>query len=154
VIFLNASTNGFQFQVYRQFTFEANDRIVSCFLNELAINLVNITGYIQVKETNGSIFIKVIVGTPTVQSTRELELTRRTLRSLCVNYREKDVIQVYGFPPVTPGIINALYGALWCKVNVESITIGEDNVLYIDVDNVDEALRILNKPVLRRCPTK
>ena len=116
------------------------------------MNDINITGYIPVKEGSGLHFLKVVVGTSTVQAARDFEVTRRTLRSLGVKFKEKEIIQVFGFPPVTPGVLNTLYGALYCKVNVKSMYIGEDNVLYIDVAQLEKAVRILNQPYLKRCP--
>ncbi|TMU88300.1 hypothetical protein FGG79_09435 [Bacillus sp. BHET2] len=141
-------TNGFKFQLYRQFTFQTNDRIVSSFFNDLAMEEINITGLVQVKEKNGTNFMKVVVGTPVVQTTNDLETTRCVLRSLGVKFLEYDIIQVYGFPPETPGIVNILYSALWCKVKVRAIYIGEDTLLYIDVRDTEKALCILNQIVV------
>ncbi|BCB02801.1 hypothetical protein [Bacillus sp. KH172YL63] len=145
---MGKSKNVFQFQVYRQFTFQVNDRILSSFYNELAMEDINITGLVQVKEKNGTNFVKIVVGTPSQQTYCELETTREVLRSLCVKFQEYDIIQVYGFPPETPGIVNTLYGALWCKVKVRAIYIGEETLLYIDVNDIDKALYIIDQIVV------
>lgn len=143
--------NEFQTQRYRQFTFEANDPILSEFLNEVAMNNINITDYLQNREMIGRNCVQVVVGTPTAQKERDINSTRRILKGLGIKFCEYDIIKVFGFPPVTPGIINTLYGALWCKVKVRSMVIGEETLIYIDVDDIDQALRILRQPTLRRC---
>ncbi|MCA0986566.1 hypothetical protein [Guptibacillus algicola] len=150
---MNETPNGFQFQLFRQFTFQTNDQVLSCFFNELASQNINITGYMQAKEANGINFVKVVVGTPSTQTASDLETTRSVLRSLGVKNREYDIIQVFGFPPVTPGVLNTLFGALWCKVNVKAMYVGEESLIFIDVNDIKKALRTLNQSVLKRCPT-
>ncbi len=51
----------------------------------------------------------------------------------------------YWISPGVPGQINAIFGALWRKLNVKAIYVGEDTKIYIDVSNIREAIETLSQ---------
>ncbi|MGP4080745.1 hypothetical protein ACTWQL_12560 [Pseudalkalibacillus sp. R45] len=141
---------GFVYIVKTQFTFLADDCLLSQILNEIASEGININGQAQFAENHCNL-VKLVVGITQEQSSWDIRIVKSILRSLGVNFETDEVIQVLSIIPGVAGQYNAIYGALWCKVTVKAIYLGEDNTLYVDVSDVDKAIRILSKPPLPRC---
>lgn len=155
------SASGFSYKIRTQFSFIADDPTLSCILNTIANQDISITGYLQTKPletannyTNNlnSNLVRLTVGSPDAETSRDLMGVRNVLNSLGVNFEEKPVIQVLQIVSGIPGIINGIFGALWCKVKVNAFYIGEDTRFFIDVSDVCKALFILSKVPLEQCP--
>lgn len=147
--------NQFRFILKTQFTFCVSDEQLSCILNKIANQGININGYEQsVCQTkcNQINMIRLVPGTTDVQGNNDVITVISILRKLDVMFRQKKVIQILDLPPGVPGQINAIFGVLWCKVNVFSIYLGEDNTLYLDVSNNEKAIRILSSNQVIQCP--
>lgn len=144
-----------QYRVKTQFSFCVSDKILSCILSEIANQGININGYEQ------SIFpakhkkcntVRLVPGTTDSQSQDDVCTVITILRDLGVCFNQKKVIQILDLSAGVPGQINAIYGALWCKVDVFSIYIGEDNTLFLDVSNNDKTIRKLSVYPVKQCP--
>lgn len=158
------SNGGFTFKIRTQFSCVVNDQTLSSILNGIAKQAINITGYLQTKPLNtennnfshhfGSDrnIVRLVVGSPDFESSSDLLGVRKILDGLNVEFQEKSVIQVVDIPPGVPGVINSIFGALWCKVIVHAIYIGEETRLFIDPSDIYEALLILSRTPLNQCP--
>jgi hypothetical protein len=152
----SSSSSGFIFQLRTQFSFIVDDRTLSHILSGIAKQAINITGYLQTvsfdinrKSSNDVIcdsnIVRLVVGSPDSETARDLLGVREILNSLGVKFRQKEVIQVLQVPPGVPGIINGIFSALWRRVIVFAIYIGEETRLFIDVSDNKKALQILNQ---------
>lgn len=157
------SASGFSYKIRTQFSFIVDDPTLSCILNTIANQDISITGYLQTKplETDNiyncsshSNLVRLTVGSPDAETSRDLMGVRNVLNSLGVSFEEKPVIQVLQIVSGIPGIINGIFGALWCKVKVNAFYIGEDTRYFIDVSDVCKALFILSKVPLEQCQRK
>lgn len=155
------SASGFSYKIRTQFSFIVNAPTLSCILNTIANQDISITGYLQTKlfevensPTNdkNSNLVRLTVGSPDAETSRDLMGVRNVLNSLGVNFEEKPVIQVLQIVSGIPGIINGIFGALWCKVIVNAFYIGEDTRYFIDVSDVFKALQTLAEVPLEQCP--
>ncbi len=155
------SASGFAFKIRTQFSFSVDDPTLSCILNSIANQDISITGYFQTKhfEIDSSRndnekfnFVRLVVGSPDAETSRDLMGVRDVLNSLGVKFQEKSVIQVVQIAPGIPGIINGLFGALWCRVTLNALYLGEETRLFIDVSDICKALLILGKVPLEQCP--
>lgn len=118
----------------------------------IAQRKVNINGFLQTKlQRNGKLnLVRMAVGVTASETSRDLQVIREVLNRLGVAFTERKILQVYGFPPNVPGIINTLLGALWCKAGVHAMYIGEQTALYIDATNLSRDIRILSQSTLQR----
>lgn len=157
------SNGGFTFKLRTQFSCTVDDRTLSLILGGIAKQEINITGYLQTKsltteDNNPPAFssdwniVRFVVGSPDAENSSDLLGVRKVLDSLDVQFQEKLVIQVVDIPPGMPGIINSIFGALWCNVLVNAIYIGEETRIFIDTSDIFEALRILSQTPLPQCP--
>jgi len=157
------SDGGFTFRIRTQFSFTVDDRTLSCILSGIAQRQINITGYIQTKffETGNTFsdglnlncnVVRLVVGSPDAESSSDLLGVRDVLDTLAVKFQETAVIQVLEITPGVPGIINGIFGALWCRVTVNAIYIGEETRLFIDASDIGQALIILSIPPVEQCP--
>jgi hypothetical protein len=96
--------------------------------------------------------VRLIVGSPDAETTGDLMGVRNKLNFLGIKFQEKLVIQVLQIIPGISGIINAIFGALWCKVTVNAFYIEEETRLFIDVSDVCKALLVLAEVALKQCP--
>lgn len=157
------SVGGFSFKIRMQFSFIAGDRTLSCVLSGIAKQGINIAGYLQTKlfeidnnsHNNCSPHynvVRLVVGSPESENESDLIGVRNVLDSLGVKFKEKLVIQVVEIIPGIPGIINGLFGALWCKVTVNALYYGEETRLFIDTSDICKALLTLSKTPVEQCP--
>lgn len=146
----------FKFRIRTQFSFTVNDRTLSCILKGIADQKVNIDGYFQTKirkKTNCNV-VRLVVGPVEFETQKDLRVVRRVLRTLGVKFQEKKIIQVFGFPAEVPGIINNLFGALWCKLKVKAIYLGEKSKIYLDVSDIPKTIQILSEGKITQCPKR
>ncbi|MGD8401696.1 MAG: hypothetical protein PVH64_12325 [Bacillota bacterium] len=155
------SAGGFAYKLRTQFSFMVDDPTLSCILNSIAGQSISITGYFQTKpfqtDDNNNNYstlnlVRLTVGSPDAETTEDLTGVRNALNSLGIKFQEKPVIQVLLILPGIPGIINGIFGALWCKVTVNAFYIGEETRLFIDVSDVCKALLVLSEVPLKQCP--
>ncbi len=142
----------FTFNIRTQYTFLANDRTLSCILSGIAKKKINITGFLQTKIRNHFNFVRLVVGSPDAETKHDLRVARQVLTSLGVKFQEEKVIQVLRITPGVPGVINRIFGALWCKVKVKSFYIGEETRLFLNVSNIHKAIKILSQTKVVQCP--
>ncbi|PAB56363.1 hypothetical protein [Anaeromicrobium sediminis] len=153
------STNVFSYKIRIQFSFIVDDPTLSCILNTIANQDISITGCLQTKplETDNNYnfnLVRLTVGSPDAETSRDLEGVKNTLNSFGIKFEEKPVIQVLQIISGIPGIISGLFRALWCNVTVNAFYIGEDNRYFIDVSDVCKALLILSETPTIQCPIK
>lgn len=153
------SVGGFAYKIRTQFSFITDDTTLSCILNNVAGQNISITGYLHTKllqteagYKNTLNLVRLAVGSPNEETNRDLTGVRNVLKSLSVEFQEKPVIQVLLITPGIPGIINGLFGVLWCNVKVNAFYIGEETRLFIDVSDVCKALMSLAEMPLQQCP--
>ncbi|MCA0758173.1 hypothetical protein KP806_24255 [Paenibacillus sp. N4] len=136
---------GFRISIRTQFTFIAPDRTLHCILSSIAEKGVNINGFDLSKKTKRCYLVRLVLGSVEAESANDLRILRKVLRSYCVRFIEKKVIQVHGIAPGVPGGLGALFGALSCKVRVIAIYTGENNRIFVDVSDLKKAARILSQ---------
>ena len=139
------------FNIRTQFTFTISDRDLSRILNGLAEENVNINGYFQTIAGKNFNFVRMVVGTSTEESESDIRRVRRVMKQVGVRYRENQVIQLLDSVSGVPGQINAIFGTLWCKMQVRAIYLGEDNTIYLDVSNIGYEIRLLSEENPPRC---
>lgn len=151
----------FSYKLRTQFSFIVDDPTLSCILNSIADQNISITGYMQTKplvtvtapnNDLGSNLVRLTVGSPNAETNKDLMGVRNVLNSLGINFEEKPIIQVLQIVSGIPGIINGIFGALWCKVTVSAFYLGEDNNYFIDVSDVCKAFVILSEAQSQQCP--
>ncbi|UOQ44883.1 hypothetical protein MUN89_02710 [Halobacillus salinarum] len=164
-------SNGFQFNIRTQFSFTVDDETLSCILAGIAAEQpesVNITGFLQTKifstekknhkhhnpKTSCNV-VRLVPGQADFETIEDINRVEDVLNTLGVKFQKKAVIQISDIEPGVPGVINAIFGALFCNVTVEAIYAAENTRLILDVKTSDltEALAILNQPSpIPQCP--
>ncbi|SDJ16744.1 hypothetical protein [Alteribacillus bidgolensis] len=146
------SNNSFTFNIRTQFFFVVDDRTLSRILSGIAEEGVNINGYLQTKFSfKNHNLVRLVVGSTDSESNHDIRVVRGVLIKLSVKLQEKKVIQVLEITSGVPGQVNSIFGALWCKLNVEAIYVGEDTKLYLDVLDINEAIQILSQEDPEQC---
>ncbi|NMH72159.1 hypothetical protein HF078_03625 [Bacillus sp. RO2] len=139
------------FNIRTQFTFTVSDRDLSRILNGLAEESVNINGYFQTLAGKKFNFVRMVVGTSAEERERDIRAVRKVMKRVGVRYRENQVIQLLDSISGVPGQINAIFGTLWCKMQVRAVYLGEDSTIYLDVSNIGYAIRLLSEENPPRC---
>jgi len=139
------------FNIRTQFTFSVSDRDLSRILNGLAEERVNINGYFQTLAGKKYNFVRMVVGTSAGESERDVKTVRKVMKKVGVRYKENQVIQLLDSISGVPGQINAIFGTLWCKMQVRAVYLGEDNTIYLDVSNIGYAIQLLSEENPPRC---
>lgn len=134
-----------------QFTFTANDQTFSNTLNGIAKHSVNLVGLTATKNRDQKNFVKIVAGTSESETNRDLNVVRKTLGSQNVSYKEELIIALSNIPAGVPGVFNQLYGSMWCEVEVKSIYLGENDIVFLNVSNIKKATDILMQENLKRC---
>ncbi|RLQ94619.1 hypothetical protein [Falsibacillus albus] len=153
-------SNEFQFNIRTQFSFLVDDETLSCILAGIAAEnpeSVNLTGFMQTKLFNpddccerntGCNIVRVVPGQIDSETIEDINRVEDVLNTLGVDYQMKAVIQIANIVPGVPGIVNAIFGALFCQVTVEAFYPGENTRLILDVktEDLSKALAILEQP--------
>ena len=133
------------FNIRTQFTFTVSDQDLSRVLNGLAEQSVNINGYFQTLSGKNFNFVRMVVGTSAEESERDIRVVRKVMKQVGVRYKENQVIQLLDSVSGVPGQVNAIFGTLWCKMQVRALYLGEDNNIYLAVSNIGYAIRLLSE---------
>ena len=139
------------FNIRTQVTFTVSDRELAMILNGLAEAGVNINGYFQTIAGKRNFFVRMVVGTTLEETEYDLCTLHNVLRMVGVCYRENQVIQLLDPVSGVPGQLNAIFGTLWCRMQVRAVYLGEDSNIYLDVSNIGLALHLLSKENPPRC---
>ncbi|ART75005.1 hypothetical protein B4U37_02625 [Sutcliffiella horikoshii] len=139
------------FNIRTQFTSTVSDRDLSRILNGLAEESVNINGYFQTLTGKNFNFVRMVVGTSAEESELDIRKVRKVMKQVGVRYRENQVIQLLDSISGVPGQVNAIFGTLWCKMQVRAVYLGEDNNIFLDVSNIGYAIRLLSEEDPLRC---
>jgi hypothetical protein len=142
----------FDYLIRTQFSFQSNDQTLSCVLNGLSQQNVNVNAYFHTKEDAQKHLVKIVLGSSKAETPQELQVMRRILRNFRLRFKERQVIQVIKLPAGKSGQLNDLFGALWCDMQIESMYIGEDTNVYVDSSDIERAIEILSSPVMVVCP--
>lgn len=131
-------------RIRQQFSFQVRDETLNKILKNISNKGISFTGYTITKLQNINM-VKIVVGPPRSNDPIANSVVREVLRLLGVRFQEKKVIQLLGVIAGTPGILSAIYNALFRKVSIDAIYQGELNAIILSVSNVREALRILKQ---------
>ncbi|MBT2698522.1 hypothetical protein J7E79_13995 [Bacillus sp. ISL-40] len=134
-----------------QFTFMADDRTLACILRQIAANAVNLVSLVITKSRNKNNFIRLVAGTSESETSRDLRVVRKTLQSQHITFKEEEIITISNIPAGIPGVFSRFYNSLWCKVEVKSVYLGENDIIFINVSNVKKAVEILSQQNLIPC---
>ncbi|MDN4593271.1 hypothetical protein, partial [Polycladomyces subterraneus] len=134
--------------------FMVKDRTLSCILSGIAGKQVNITGYLQTRLRHQLNLVRLVVGPPDLERRSDLQVVRNVLRSLCVPFQEKKVLQILRISTRNTRCHQRIFGALWCRVKVKAIYIGEETRLFVDVSKLGRAVRILSQQIGKQCPKR
>ncbi|MCA1318313.1 hypothetical protein LC085_00190 [Bacillus tianshenii] len=137
--------SNFDFDIRTQFTFQTGYGKLNSVLKGLTDEGININGYFQTIANRKTNFVRMVVGTSEDEDLQELKKVKKILRKYAVKFQEKQVIQVQDLPAGIPGQISAIYGALWSKLQVNAIYLGEDNNLYLDTSHIGQTIKILSR---------
>jgi hypothetical protein len=144
----------FRYHLKTQFTFCVNDNLLSCILSNIADCGINLNGYEQTSFQKHDIkfnLIRLVPGTTEAQSKKDVLTVKEILRDSGVRFQQKTVIQLLELPSAVPGQVSMIFAALWCRVKVFAIYIGEDNTLFLDVSNNKRAVCILSQDNVEPC---
>jgi hypothetical protein len=149
----------FTFLTRTQYSFQGTERSIARFLDSLANAGISITAY-DIYKTNDIPGINLVVGfTDRIVPEWDTQV-EAILNSGKYCWCKQNVLQVRGTPPGTVGVIRTIYGALFCKVNVKHIYMGEgitidgrqENSRIVDTsDNVMAQLLLSMNPI-PQCP--
>jgi hypothetical protein len=142
------------YKLRTQFTFIVNDRTLSCILSRIANHSVNIAAFFTTKNINKNNFVRLVVGSSESENIQELHVVTKTLKSLNVRFKVEKVIALSTIPAGIPGGYNRVIGSLWCKVELKSFYVGENNIIYLNVSNIKRAKEILSQKNVRQCLKK
>jgi hypothetical protein len=131
-------------QIRLEFSFSVNDETLNNILAGLAARGVSLTGYMITKMDSIN-FARIVVGPPQSNSPRDNYVVREVLRSAGVRFQEKKVIQLLGLEAGTPGVLSRIFQALFHQVRVNAIYAGELNAIFLNVSNINLALRLLKQ---------
>lgn len=144
----------FKIMIRSQFSFNVDDLTLSCILNEMANQGLNIDAFQQNKFKNNHKYknmVRLVVGSVNSESKKDLMAVKEILRTLEVEFHHKMVLQIELIPGVS-GQINTIFGALWCELKVYAIYAGEGNRLFLDVSDTKKAIEVLSQPQINPCP--
>lgn len=141
----------FDYLVRTQFSFQVDDWALSCILDGLAEQKVNVNAYFHTKVSGDIHLVKLVLGSSTAETTQDLQIMRRVLRGYGLPFKERQVIQVVKLPAGKSGQLNDLFGALWCELQMESMYIGENTNVFLDTSDLERAIDILSEAVLVLC---
>lgn len=142
----------FDYLIRTQFSFQVDDWALSCILDGLAEQEVNINAFFHTKLDEKAHLVKLVLGSSTAETTQELQVLRRILRGYGLPFKERQVIQVVKLPAGQSGQLNDLFGAIWCELQVESMYLGENTNVFLDTSDLERAIEILSEAVLVLCP--
>ncbi len=137
--------------VRTQFTFAVNDRTLNRILSRIAKYSVNIAALVTIKRNKKCNIVRLVVGSSKAETTQQLLIVVKTLKSLGVRYKVEKVISISTIPAGVPGGYNRLIGSLWCKVQLKSFYLGENNVIYLNVSNIPKTIKILSQRKPKPC---
>ncbi|MEH6936476.1 hypothetical protein V7056_01315 [Bacillus sp. JJ664] len=141
----------YEIEYRTQFIFTANDQTLSNILNDIAKHSVNLLALTTTKNRDKKNFVRIVPGTTETEANKDLNVVRKTLNSFNVSFKEETIIALFNIPPGVPGVFNQLYGSLWCKVQVKSMYLGENDIVFLNVSNIKKATEILSQENLKRC---
>jgi hypothetical protein len=141
----------FDYLVRTQFSFQVDDWALSCILDGLAEQQVNVNAYFHTKLDGDIHLVKLVLGSSTAETTQDLQTMRRVFRGYGLPFKERQVIQVVKLPAGKSGQLNDLFGALWCELQLESMYIGENTNVFLDTSDLERAIDILSEAVLVLC---
>jgi len=147
----NSQQLNYEIEYRTQFTFTASDQTLSNILNDIAKHSVNLLALTTTKNRDKKNFVRIVAGTTETETNRDLNVVRKTLDSHNVSFKEETIIALLNIPPGVPGVFNQLYGSLWCKVQVKSMYLGENDIVFFNVSNIKKATEILSQETLKRC---
>ncbi|MBM7621918.1 hypothetical protein JOC95_003826 [Bacillus tianshenii] len=144
------NNDSFDYLLRTQFSFTADDPALANLLKGIADQKININAFAQLKG-NDTNYVRLVVGSSEAEAPIELQSVRRILRSLKIRFQEKQVIQIIRLRAGRAGQIDDIYSALWCKVEVRSIYIGEKTNVYVDSTDLDQVIAILSSENIEPC---
>lgn len=125
--------------------------MLSCILAGIAGRNVSITGISQTRNRKGLNLVRLVVGAPNAETAHDLQVVRKVLSLNGVRFCEAKVLQIRNISAGVPGAINAIYGALWCKVKVKALYFGESTRIFVYVSDLDNAAKILSQKQVPTC---
>ena len=139
-----------------EFSFVVSDPVLASILSAIAQANVNIAGFYTNKTKTNKNFVRLVPGLAEVETKRDVQVLRKTLRAQKIHFREQKVITVSPdrIPSGVPGGYSNIYSILWCRVKVKSFYVGEGDFVYLNVSNVKKALAILSRANVKPCNTK
>lgn len=144
------NNDSFDYLLRTQFSFTADDPALASLLKVVADQKLNINAFAQLKG-NDTNYVRLVVGSSEAETPLEVQTVRRTLRSLKIRFQEKQVIQIIRLRAGRAGQIDDIYSALWCKVDVRAIYIGEKTNVYVETTDLDQVINILSSETIEPC---
>ncbi|KMJ57257.1 hypothetical protein AB685_17815 [Bacillus sp. LL01] len=141
----------FDYLIRTQFSFDVDEWALSCIMDGLGEQQVNINAYFHSKTNDGTHLVKLVLGSSEAETSQDLQALRRVLRGYGLGFKERQVIQVVKLPAGKSGQLNDLFGALWCELQVESMYLGENTNVFLDTSDIERAIDILSDPVMFVC---
>jgi hypothetical protein len=152
------NAGGFAYKIRTQFSFLADDQKLSRVLGGIAGRDISITGYLQTilpEDARGcSNLVRLVVGSPDSETAADIGGVRSVLGSLDIEFQEDPVIQVLLIAPGIPGILSGIFAALWRRVQVNAMYLGEETRIFVDVSDVCKALFILSQTTAEKSPKR
>jgi hypothetical protein len=139
-----------------EFSFIVSDPVLASILSAIAQANVNIAGFFTNKTKTNKNFVRLVPGTAEVETKRDVQVLRKTLQAHKIQYKEQKVISISPnrILPGVPGGYSLIFSSLWCRVKVNSIYLGEEHYIFVNVSNIKKALAILSKENVKPCSTK
>lgn len=127
----------------QEFSFYANDEFLNQVLKNIAAEGVTLIAFTITKMDMGNVnFVRMVVGTPTSNSSRANMVVRDVLQSAGIRYHQEEVIQIIVTP--APGVLSSILQTLYHRVIVFATYSGVNSII-LNVSNIKTALNLLKQ---------
>jgi hypothetical protein len=136
----------FTFLLRTQFSFKTSSSDFNSVLKSIADEEISITAY-NIKQRKNCVRVLLVVGLPN-STEKDAEWNRKVksiLRRHDICYTRKKIVQASGVPSGVTGVISSIYDALYEKVQIYNIYLGEDTNRMIDTNNNKRVIRLLSE---------
>lgn len=140
------ASDGFSFLTRTQFQFTTGAANFNSILEAIAAKGISLLTY-NIRQSKGEVKALLVAGL-TDSTDNDQQWNKQVARILsrhCVYYGQKEVVQVLGRPAGTPGVISAIYNALYKEVHIYNIYLAEATTRIVDSSNNAKVIAILSQ---------
>lgn len=127
-----------------QFTVIVNSETLCNLLTLIGNEDISLDGFLLQSLNDNCTLFTFTVGDANGQPSTWVGIVRCILKKLCINYLESDVAKITASSS-GPGTLAKIYCALSDELDVYSSYNGDTNIIFIETDCIDKAIKIIEK---------